>query len=98
MRLVLRWDVYMCLCACVWGGISSPNPPYPPSTSISPHSSSSSSPTTPGHGGPPKLRLYTPVLQRLWAEKRIEEARAVWEEMVGKGAVPNEEHVISMVR
>lgn len=58
-----------------------------------------------GHGGskgasrgPPKLRLYTPVLQRLWADGRVEEARRVWEEMMARGAMPNEDHVVSMVR
>ena len=51
-----------------------------------------------GRGGPPKLRLYTPVLQRLWAEGQVEEARRVWEAMVAKGALPNEDHIVSMVR
>ncbi len=59
----------------------------------------SRSPMASGKGrGPPKLRLYTPVLQRLWGEGQAEAARRVWEEMEARGAVPNEEHVVSMVR
>ena len=61
-------------------------------------SSNSKSKSKSKNEGPPKLRLYTPVLQRLWATGEVEEARRVWEEMVARGAMPNEDHIVAMVR
>ena len=62
-------------------------------------SSPPSLPPLPGKDkGPPKLRMYTPVLTRLWKEGKVAAAKDVWEGMMEKGALPNEEHVVSMVR
>ena len=41
--------------------------------------------------------MYSPILTRLWKAGNVTAAKGVWESMMERGAVPNEEHVVSMV-
>jgi hypothetical protein len=48
-------------------------------------------------GQPPRLRNYSPVLQRLWRDGDDAAASRMWQELVGAGVAVTEEVIIGML-